>query len=138
MPSSFEDLDLESLSETWQSRRVETSFANICLLLNHNRTYESTMNYFLTPLVNHHFVDLSKIENAVGQASSLLKIFDLSPRDVSSLAIPSDAILKKNLSNVVIAFYSVSTAMSHNNPHMLYHCVSMESASKKGKCKCVL
>jgi hypothetical protein len=118
---TFNQLGLRSLSKDGvQSRTMNTSFANLCLFLNDFGTF----NYFSLPMVNHHFLSSHKLNNPVGNASSLLSIMNaestndpILPNSVMKNKIVHDRIF----SSVVIVFYKFGSGVD-SDP--LYHCLS--------------
>jgi hypothetical protein len=110
---------------------MNTSFANLCLFLNDFGTF----NYFSLPMVNHHFLSSHKLNNPVGNASSLLSIMNaestndpILPNSVMKNKIVHDRIF----SSVVIVFYKFGSGVD-SDP--LYDCLSQERITSKGKCK---
>ena len=131
MADSWSDLEVYTLSECITSRRISTSIANLCLLLN----AVPTESFVLVPRVNHHFVNLTKIYSSVGAASSLIQIFNIHDEyDDNGVSIVPDKsvslINEKILSSMVVCFFKLDD-LAASEP--LHHCVTQKKAVLKSK-----
>ena len=127
MADSWSDLEVYTLSECITSRRISTSIANLCLLLN----AVPTESFVLVPRVNHHFVNLTKIYSSVGAASSLIQIFNIDDNGVSIVPDKSVSLInEKILSSMVVCFFKLDD-LAASEP--LHHCVTQKKAVLKSK-----
>jgi len=132
----FEKLDLHSLSETVQSRKVKTSVANLCLFLNTLDAIYFNTGFFSTPRVNHHFVNLHKLDHPVGSACTLMQIFEADAKtsttsEVAPVTAEQGLVHDKIFSSLVVAFYKVE---SGDDSTPLYHCNTQRKLVGKSKC----
>ncbi len=123
----WSESDVFNLSDTLRSRRVNTSIANLCLLLK-----SDSRGFFDVPRVNHHFVDENKLYRAVGNVSSLVRIFtpDVPDCDDSGQPLPisppqTSLVIGRILSDVVVCGFKVNKSLT-SLP--LYNCVSSQVA----------
>ena len=128
----FEELDLHSLSETVQSRKVKTSVANLCPVLNTLDAIYFNTGFFSTPRVNHHFVNLHKLDHPVGSACTLMQIFEADSKSSTSEVAPvtpeQGLVHDKIFSSLVVAFYEVENGVD-STP--LYHCNTAKVGRKE-------